>query len=124
MPQPDCCNRTVDFRDKAAYDGLGPSTYFCSSGVAFAGGKHRSNTLQAQFRFLPALRHAKVQNLARFTRGASGDSSGKEGDKDKASWLVMVDDDSWVSIPRLLPVLGRYLPKREFNWETLFGRTQ
>ena len=111
VPQPDCCNRTVDFQDKAAYDGLGPSTYFCSSGVAFAEGKHRSNTLQAQFRFLPALRHAKVQNLARFTRGASGDSSGKEGDKDKASWLVMVDDDSWVSIPRLLPVLGRYLPQ-------------
>ena len=39
-------------------------------------------------------RHLPVQK-ARFQKG-------------EASWLVLVDDDTWVTIPRLLDVLSKY----------------
>jgi hypothetical protein len=63
----------------------GPSSLFCENNSRSA---HMRATLAAQYRFLPALRHAYETLVQKGTR-----------------WVVMVDDDSWVSVPRLLEVL-------------------
>ena len=58
--------------------------FFCRS--------HRALTLHAQYRFLPALAH--VQQSAAFRRGAF-------------KWVVVVDDDAFVFVRRLLWLLAR-----------------
>lgn len=60
------------------------ASFFCSS--------HRAATLTAQYRFLPALSH--VQASAAFASGAF-------------KWVVLVDDDTFVHVPRLLWLLAR-----------------
>ncbi len=63
-------------------------------------GSSRANqlsSLAAQYRYLPAIQHAVSKNKARFKDGG-------------ASWLVVVDDGTWVTMPRLLDVLSRYKP--------------
>ena len=57
--------------------------FFCNT--------HRSTTLRAQYRFLPALAH--VKRSAAFASGAF-------------RWLVLVDDDSYVFTSRLLWLLA------------------
>jgi hypothetical protein len=57
--------------------------FFCTS--------HRLTTLRAQYRFLPTLRH--VKGSAAFASGVF-------------RWLVLVDDDSFVFLPRLLRLLA------------------
>ena len=90
-PHEQCCSSTPSGRE-AGWDGLGPSTFYCANRSAHAA--HVARTLPHQYRFLPALRHAK-QRLLRADQ----------------QWLVLVDDDSWVAPPRLLDVLGRYNPR-------------
>ena len=85
-PGQDCCSPA----DQAGGpDGLGPSSHFCANASEYAA--HVAQTLPAQYRFLPALHHASTTHL-------------DEGKR----WLVMVDDDSWVTIPRLLHVLAQH----------------
>ena len=59
------------------------------------GDPHRAVTLRHQYRFLPALAHAKA--LEGWRSGAF-------------QWLVLVDDDAIVYPERLTRVLGRYDP--------------
>ena len=74
---------------------------------------HRAVTLQHQYRFLPALAHARA--LPGWRAGA-------------LSWLVLIDDDAWVHAERLLGLLGRYDPGRPLylgdfgHWTTTLGR--
>ena len=74
---------------------------------------HRAVTLQHQYRFLPALAHARA--LPGWRAGA-------------LSWLVFIDDDAWVHAERLLRLLGRYDPSRPLylgdfgHWTTTLGR--
>jgi len=63
-------------------------SFFCSP--------HRAATLPSQYRFLPALRH--VQTSDAFTSGAF-------------KWVVIIDDDTYVYVPRLLWLLARLDPK-------------
>ena len=97
-PQSQCCNRSISVFDKSTYDGHGPSDFYCPNGRHGSNddsGAHRKATLLAQYRYLPAIQHAVIENKARFQKG-------------EASWLVLVDDDTWVTIPRLLDVLSKY----------------
>jgi hypothetical protein len=63
----------------------GPSQFFCHS--------HRHRTLQPQYRFLPAMAHARASNFGAF--------------RTSLKWLAVLDDDTWVSVPRLLHTLSR-----------------
>ena len=58
--------------------------FFCTA--------HRAKTLRAQYRFLPALLH--VQRAAALR-------------SDAFRWVVLVDDDAFVFVPRLLWILSR-----------------
>ena len=60
------------------------SGFFCTA--------HRAKTLRAQYRFLPALLH--VQRSAALRSAAF-------------KWVVLVDDDAFVFVPRLLWILTR-----------------
>lgn len=53
---------------------------------------HRAKTLTAQYRYLPALRH--VQRSSAVQSGAY-------------QWIVLVDDDAFVFVPRLVWILSR-----------------
>ena len=110
-PRAQCCNPKISYTDHALYDGYGPSTFYCDSNGS--NGRHRHQTLAAQYRFLPALDHAKRSHLAAF-RAAVRTPNGREPllqVAHEARWLVLVDDDSWVSVPRLLETLGGYDPR-------------
>ena len=72
-----CCTRR-------SRHGSRSSRFFCTS--------HHAATLHAQYRFLPALRH--VQASAAFASGAF-------------KWIVLIDDDTFVFVPRLLSLLAR-----------------
>ena len=88
-PHGQCCDKRVDALSPDGWDGIGPSSYYCADDSSH--GTHVAQTLPAQYRFMPALRHATSMHM-----------------RDETSWLVMVDDDSWVAVPRLLQVLGEY----------------
>ena len=60
------------------------SGFFCTS--------HRAKTLRAQYRFLPALLHVQRSAAMR---------------SDAFRWVVLVDDDAFVFVPRLLWILSR-----------------
>ena len=78
----DCCRRWA----AATWEGKGPVDIFC--------GRHPNKTLPSQYRFLPALAHARRTHLAQLEAAAR-------------KWVVLVDDDSFVSLPRLLQLLGQ-----------------
>ena len=80
-----CCDPTTPLADAAAG---GPSSFFCAtvSGRASDYGSHVARTLAAQYRFLPAMRHAVGTRVTRHTK-----------------WVVMVDDDSIVCRRTALP---------------------
>lgn len=61
--------------------------FFCAA--------HRKRTLRAQYRFLPALEY--VRSSAAFASAAF-------------QWILLVDDDSFVFVPRLLWILQRLDP--------------
>ena len=61
-----------------------PTQLFCAS--------HRARTLNAQYRYLPAL--LQVQQSEAVRRG-------------EVRWVVVVDDDAFVFVPRLLWILSR-----------------
>lgn len=101
-PGEQCCDVTQDYTNPHEWDGLGPSTYYCEETLLMTmamrrrhPSKHRVRTLPAQYRFLPALHHARTEHLAAFRSGA-------------LKWLCLVDDDSWVSVPALLALVGRH----------------
>lgn len=71
-----CCARRKN--------GMKRGNFFCTP--------HRAKTLGAQYRYLPALMHAKRSSS--FRRGSF-------------NWIVMVDDDAFVFVPRLLWILSR-----------------
>ena len=73
-PKKPCCKR-----------GKAGAGFFCSA--------HRSRTLAAQYRYLPALRVARRSELV-----ASG----------RVQWVVLLDDDSVVFVPRLRALLSQY----------------
>ena len=88
-PPLDCCNFSDRERTPRVRKGVsGPrtegSTFFCD--------EHRARTLAAQYRFLPALAHARRQLL-------SQDAA--------VRWLVLVDDDSMLWVDLLLSALDR-----------------
>ena len=85
MPNKNCCSE-ADFK-LAAWDGSGPSTFYCANASRYRA--HVLRTLPAQYRFMPALQHARATHMRADSR-----------------WLVLVDDDSWVAVPRLLRILG------------------
>ena len=58
--------------------------FFCTS--------HRSRTLSAQYRFLPALYQVQQSDAVK---------------SDVFEWIVLVDDDAFVFVPRLLWILSR-----------------
>ena len=60
------------------------SGFFCTP--------HRLKTLRAQYRFLPALLHVQYSAALR---------------SDAFQWIVLVDDDAFVFVPRLLWILSR-----------------
>lgn len=95
-PAQDCCSPA---KRPGGPDGFGPSRYYCANTSEYAA--HVAQTLPAQYRFLPALHHASTTHLG-------------EGKR----WLVMVDDDSWVTIPRLLHVLGQHNHKEPLQVST------
>lgn len=68
---------------------------YTTSAPRSVGDPHRAVTLRHQYRFLPALAHAKA--LEGWRSGAF-------------QWLVLVDDDAIVYPERLTRVLGRYDP--------------
>ena len=86
-PHDRCCNG-IDFRS-SRWDGFGPSSFYCRGRGRHA--VHLVRTLAAQYRFMPALQHAKANHMREDTR-----------------WVALVDDDSWVSLPRLLQVLSAH----------------
>ena len=63
--------------------------FFCSP--------HRSRTLAAQYRYLPALKLVKQSDA--FVRG-------------RVQWVVLLDDDSLVFVPRLRALLARFDARR------------
>ena len=73
----DCCNETANRSTVGGVIGsaASSSSFFCRS--------HRAQTLRAQYRFLPALRHVKAS--AAFRAG-------------RFRWVVLVDDDSFVFV--------------------------
>ena len=60
----------------------GTKGFFCTP--------HRAKTLRAQYRFLPALVHVQRSAAMR---------------SDAFRWIVLVDDDAFVFVPRLLWIL-------------------
>ena len=77
VPRGGCCKR-----------GHKPG-FFCSP--------HRSRTLAAQYRYLPALKLVKQSDA--FVRG-------------RVQWFVLLDDDSLVFVPRLRALLAQYDARR------------
>ena len=63
------------------------SRFFCDP--------HRSLTLNHQYRFLPALSHARLAHLAEWRSGT-------------LAWLALIDDDATVNPGRMLSVLQRH----------------
>jgi len=63
----------------------------CKGGKGFFCGRHRQETLPAQYRFLPALNHAK--NLEGVRNG-------------EVRWVIVVDDDSFVFMGNLVRLLA------------------
>ena len=63
----------------------GSRGFFCSA--------HRRQTLQAQYRYLPALHHARRSHVF---------------NKDGAQWIVLLDDDSVVFVRQLQLLLSKY----------------
>ena len=99
-PRHECCNQSVRFvqgsprrpsSSLSTWDGMGPSTYFCGAK------NHRKKTRPHQMRFLYALAHERRTHGQRF----------RSLDLD---WLVQLDDDSAVSLPRLMQVLCSFTP--------------
>lgn len=68
----------------------------CKGGRGFFCGQHRQETLPAQYRFLPALQHAKY--LPHVQSG-------------EVRWVVVVDDDSFVFMANLLKLLRTLNPQ-------------
>lgn len=92
---PSCCNQSIPEhptvtllppRPSVIY---GPNEFFCN--------QHRIKTLAAQYRFLPALAHARKQHDIHFRDGS-------------LQWLLVLDDDAHVSMPLLLHALAAYDP--------------
>lgn len=102
-PAHNCCDKDVPFtfqvlRKKSGpqkWDGMGPSVFFCRN-------KHRNVTFSHQFRFIPALAHARHVHLSRFRSM-------------ELKWLVQIDDDTIVGVPRLLRVLSRLNPRERLQ---------
>lgn len=69
-----------------------PSQYFCKH--------HRAATFNAQYRFLPALAHARAHSFLTAWQQDRGMA--------RPDWSVFVDDDSVVQIEPLLGVLGSH----------------
>ena len=69
-----------------------PPSSCCRGGKGFFCSEHRRRTLSAQYRYLPAL--ALARQLEPFASG-------------RAQWVVLLDDDSFVFVRRLLRFLGR-----------------
>ena len=99
-PTHECCNESVRFSygsprrsssSLGTWDGMGPSTYFCGAH------NHRKETRQHQMRFLYALAHERRVHWHSFQSR-------------HLDWLVQLDDDSAVSLPRLLQVLTAWSP--------------
>jgi hypothetical protein len=110
LPRGGCCDPSVDINDPLSYDGQGPVSFFCNSTMGKGEHQHRITTLHAQYRFLPALEHAKRRHHARLVRGALGGRLAEQSAEKLAAalWLVLVDDDSWINMHNLLSVLARY----------------
>ena len=85
----DCCTGGPKATRAPWWRGGGPLELFC--------GAHVNATLPSQYRFLPALAHARSAHGSAFRAG-------------RLKWLVLVDDDSWVSVPKLLGALGQVSP--------------
>ena len=108
-----CCEPAVrQSNTSSSWDGLGPSSFFCTphrqltfsaQACRSACPSHMANDpLSApparpppQYRFLPALAHGRAGSMAELKDG-------------RLKWLVLVDDDSSVLLPRLLSVLAPY----------------
>ena len=69
------------------------------------------NKLSAQYRFMPAIRWLKRRIAAAALRPAGGNSSGGIGHG--VRWIAMIDDDSYVFLPRFLQLLGWHDPRAE-----------
>ena len=76
-PPTHCCAKKPGTR-------RGAKGFFCTA--------HRAKTLRAQYRFLPALLHVQRSPAVR---------------SDAFEWVVLVDDDAFVFVPRLLWILSR-----------------
>lgn len=98
----DCCGQPTENNPTA-------SKFFCDP--------HRSLTLQHQYRFLPAINHARRVFDAQWQSGA-------------LRWLVALDDDSVVRADRLEAILRRYkdsdpIYMGDFGpWTSAFQRVQ
>ena len=89
-----CCDHSIPQHDdldlvpqnphKTTY---GPNAFFCDP--------HRNNTLAAQYHYLPALARART----RFHLALENQS---------LKWLILVDDDSYVSVQQLVHILQDY----------------
>jgi hypothetical protein len=89
-----CCKKSVPQRpdydlvpsdpSRVAY---GPNAFFCD--------EHRQATLASQYRHLPALAHARASLWARWEEAS-------------LKWLILLDDDSFVSVPKLVDILRDY----------------
>ena len=96
----DCCDpRVPPQRDSSLPErpwatASGPTRFFCDA--------HRRETLGAQYRVLPALAYVKRVAHDELRSGA-------------LRWLVVLDDDSLVSLPRLLGILGCYDESRPLH---------
>ena len=89
-----CCDPNEEHREdtdlvpsRPVHMTFGPTQFFCDA--------HRKATLRSQYRFLPALAHARAKHTRAFRSGA-------------LEWLVLVDDDAIVSMSRLLKFLSGY----------------
>ena len=60
-PHPTCCDEGTDLADVSTWTGgyVGPSSFYCAGQGKGRYAKHVVATLPAQYRFLPALQHAK-----------------------------------------------------------------
>ena len=89
VPPDDCCNFSDKLKTPRA-QAVGETTarmsrFFCD--------QHRRATLATQYRFLPALSHARLSRLQAWRNGS-------------LRWLVLIDDDSQLNVPQLFTLLG------------------
>ena len=93
---PQCCNGSMPASLEAYARIRRPNSFFC--------GRHREETMAAQYRFLPALAHARRYHFRTelWTRAPRGQRHAFH------KWVVLLDDDSIVGLHSLLAVLGKH----------------